>query len=251
MSIRVQLFAATDAKDTDWTAKLADVLYCASLADVRRRTIMTTLRRFLVILTATMLSACASSDFVSSWKAPDAQPLQVKGSKVAAVVMMSNEAARRVAEDALAREITARGAVGIPMYAIYPDMEPKNEAAARVALEQAGALGVVVMRPVSVEKNRVTTPVTYSAPMYREYWGAYYGAGWGTPWGLSATSGGDVPTTTNVSVETLVYSLKQNKLVWGGQSRLTSPSSINQTIKKLAGAAAKELQKQGLMPARS
>lgn len=212
---------------------------------------MTTLRRFLVIPAMALLSACASDGFVSSWKAPDAQPLQVKGSKVAAVVMMSNEAARRVAEDVLAREITARGAVGVPMYAIYPDMEPKNETVARAALEKAGVLGVVVMRPVSVEKDLVTTPVTYSAPMYREYWGAYYGAGWGTPWGLATTSGGDVRTDTTVSVETLVYSLKQNKLVWGGQSKLTNPSSIHRTIKNLASAAAKELQRQGLMPSQS
>jgi hypothetical protein len=208
---------------------------------------MVTLRRLLVLLAMVMLTACASDGFVSSWKAPDAQPLQVRGSKVAAVVMMSNEAARRVAEDVLAREITARGAVGVPMYSIYPDMEPKNESAARAALETAGVLGIVVMRPVSVEKDLVVTPLTYSAPMYREYWGAYYGAGWGTPWGLATTSGGDVQTTTTVSIETLVYSLKQNKLVWGGQSQLTQPSSIQRTIKKLAGAAAEELQKQGLM----
>jgi hypothetical protein len=61
-------------------------------------------------------------------------------------------------------------------------------------------------------------------------------------------SGGDIRTDTIVQVETLVYSLRQNKLVWGGQSKLTNPSSIDKTIEKLATAAAKELQKQGLIP---
>ena len=61
-------------------------------------------------------------------------------------------------------------------------------------------------------------------------------------------SGGEIRTNTIVSVETLVYSLKQNKLVWGGQSKTTNPSSVDKLVKTLATATAKELQKQGLIP---
>jgi hypothetical protein len=201
-----------------------------------------------LVLLAAILAACSSSaPFVSTWRAPDAQPLEVRGSKVAAVVMMNNEASRRVAEDKLAQEISARGAVGVPMYVLYPDAKPSSEPEARAALEKAGVLGVVVMRPVSVDKEVVSTPVTYSEPIYRGYWGGYYGAGWGTPWG-STWSGGEIQTNTIVRVETLVYSLKQNKLVWGGESQLVNPSSIDKTIDRLATAAAMELHKQGLIP---
>jgi hypothetical protein len=197
---------------------------------------------------AAILTACSSAPFVSTWRAPDAQPLDVRGSKVAAVVMVNNEASRRVAEDKLAQEISARGAVGVPMYVLYPDAKPSNEPEARAALEQAGVLGIVVIRPVSVDKEIESRPVTYSEPIYRGYWGGYYGAGWGTPWGAS-WSGGEIQTNTVVRVETLVYSLKQNKLVWAGESRLVNPSSIDKTIDRLATAAAMELHKQGLIPA--
>jgi hypothetical protein len=206
---------------------------------------MSVIRATLLLLASVVLAGCASNDFVSSWKAPDAQPLQLQGAKVAAVVMVNSEASRRVAEDKLAREITARGGVGIPMYSIYPDATPSSESAARAALEKAGVLGVVVMRPVQVDKEVVSTP-TYSAPMYSGYWGAYYGAGWGTPWGGPVFS--EIHTNTIVQIETLVYSLRQNKLVWGGQSRLTNPASIDRTIERLASAAAAELQKLGLIP---
>ena len=199
------------------------------------------------VVLATILTACSSAPFVSTWRAPDAQPLDVRGSKVAAVVMVNNEASRRVAEDKLAQEISARGAVGVPMYVLYPDAKPSNEPEARAALEKAGVLGVVVMRPVSVDKDVVSTPATYSEPIYHGYWGGYYGAGWGTPWGAT-WSGGEIHTNTIVRIETLVYSLKQNKLVWGGESRLVNPSSIDKTINRLATAAAMELHKQGLIP---
>jgi hypothetical protein len=52
------------------------------------------------------LTACASTGFVSTWRAPDAQPLTGEGPKVAAVVMSKDESVRRSAEDALARELT-------------------------------------------------------------------------------------------------------------------------------------------------
>lgn len=202
-------------------------------------------KAFPVLLAAFASTACSTNDFVASWRAPDAQPLEVQGAKVAAVVMVNNEASRRVAEDKLAREISARGAVGVPMYVLYPDAQPSNEPQARSALEQAGVLGVVVMRPVSVEKEVVSTHSTYAAPIYRGYWGGYYGAGWGTPWGVADR--GEIRTNTIVQVETLVYSLRQNKLVWGGQSQLTNPASIDRTIERLAASAADELHKQGLL----
>lgn len=211
---------------------------------------MISVARFAVVLTGCLtLFACAADPFVSSWKAPDAAPLELKGSKVAAVVMMENLASRRAAEESLAREITARGAVGVPMYRIFPEGKPGSEAAARAALEKAGVAGAVVMRPVGVEKEVSSTPVTYSQPMYAGYYGGFYGHGWGAAWGPTAVSGGEIRTDTIVVVETLIYSLKQNKLVWGGQSRTTNPKSVDQLVSKLAAAAAKELEKQGLIGA--
>jgi hypothetical protein len=203
--------------------------------------------RFAIVLTGCLaLFACASDPFVSSWKAPDATPLEFKGSKVAAVVMMKNEASRRAAEDSLAREITARGAIGVPMYTIFPEGKPESEGAARAALEKAGVAGAVVMRPVGVEKEVSSTPTAYSGPMYSGYYGGFYGHGWGATWG--PPSGGEIRTDTIVVVETLVYSLKQNKLVWGGQSRSTNPKNVDSLVTKLSAAAAKELEKQGLIP---
>jgi hypothetical protein len=203
------------------------------------------IRTSLLSVGVLVLAAC-TQPFVSTWKAPDAQPLQLRGSKVAAVVMMHNEASRRSAEEALANEISARGAQGVPMYQILPAGSPQTEAAARAALEKAGFAGAIVIRPVSVDKEIVSTPVTYSGPMYGGYWGGYYGYGWGSPY---MVSGGEIRTNTIVSIETLIYSLRQNKLVWGGQSRTTNPRDVDKVVKKLAADVAKVLQEQGLIAA--
>jgi hypothetical protein len=202
--------------------------------------------RFALILAATSLSACASG-FVSSWKAPDATPLQVRGARVAAIVMMENEASRRAAEDTLARELTARGAEGVALYTILPDaMEIDNEAAVRRVVEEAGVEGAVVMRPVGTEREIVSAPITFTGATYGGFWGGYYGHGWRAPWG--PVTGGEIRTNTIVSVETLVYSLRQNKLVWGGQSRTTNPASVDRLVRDTAEKVVKELTRLGLLP---
>jgi len=205
------------------------------------------LRTTIVSIAATLVcTACASSPFASSWRAPEAEPLQVSGSKVAAVAMMEQVSSRRAAEDALARELTARGAEGVAMYTIFPDEGPSDEPAARAALERAGFAGVVVLRPIDTTQEIVSTPA-YAGPMYSMYWGGYYGYGWGMPWGVGF--GADIHTDTIVSVETLVYSLRQNMLVWAGQSSTTNPASVDKLVTDTARKVAKELQRLGLLPA--
>jgi hypothetical protein len=194
-----------------------------------------------------LLGGCAS-DFVSSWKDPEATPLQVSGSKVAAIVMMADSSSRRAAEDALARELNARGAMGVPLYMIIPnDVDAKDEAKVKAALESGGFTGAVTMRPVSKDKEIVSTPVTYVGPTYGGFYGGYYPYGWGGAYG-GAVAGGDIRTNTIVTIETLVYSLRQNKLVWGGQSKATNPSSVDKLIRETAEKTARELQRQGLLP---
>jgi hypothetical protein len=152
-----------------------------------------------------------------------------------------NEAARRAAEDALARELTARGAQGVAGYAVVP-VNVTDEAEAKALVEKSGAEGVVVMRPVGKVKEIYSTPTMYTGPSYGRLWGGYYGYGWGGAWGAT-----EVRTNTIVSVETLVYSLAQNKLIWAGQSKTTNPSKVDSFVREVVQEAAKEMKKEGLL----
>jgi hypothetical protein len=195
---------------------------------------------FLVFVVAS-LSACATTSFTSSWKAPDAQPIgSFAGQKVVAVAMSKNQAVRRSAEDTLVSVLNANGSQGIPSYSILGD--ETDEAKAKAAIEKSGAVAVVVMRPVAQEKEISSTPSMYMGPRYGGYWGGYYGYGWGGAWG-----GTEIRTDTIVIVETLVYSLKQNKLVWAGQSKTTNPSKVDAFVKEVAAGAGKEMKKAGLL----
>jgi hypothetical protein len=201
--------------------------------------------RLIVLLGAVLLAGCGStSAFTTTWKSPEAVPLGFKGKKVVAAVLLKDESARRLAEDRLSYEISARGAEGRTLYSLFPGAAAGNEKEARAALEAAGVKGVIVMRPVNVDKTvRVTPP--YEASSYASFWGGYYGTGFSLSY--SSPREATVSETMVVYVETLVYSLEQNKLAWGGLSKSTNPDTLAELIAELSTGATAELEKAGLI----
>jgi hypothetical protein len=171
---------------------------------------------------------------------------------VAAVVVTPNESSRRAAEDALVRELNARGARGVPSYSFLPTESLKEKdrekarAVAKGEFDKAGVDGAVVMRVVSADKEvtyspgMAYTPGVWGSPYYGSFYG-YYG-GWGM-----AYDPGYLRTDTIVAVETTVYSLKQDRMLWGGMSETVNPSKADAFMRELAKGIAKEMKKAGLL----
>ena len=198
-----------------------------------------------VIALATASLFCASTTFVSTWRSPDARPLRLTGRKVVAIFMGRSPTARRRAEDAMAREISARGAQGVPSYTVLSDEEIKDKEAAKAKVESLGFSGAVVMRVVGRERQVSYEPgVVWVGPHYRRFWGGYWGYGWGTVY-----EPGYLREDKVVSVETLVYSFEQDELVWAGVSRTVDPTKIEDFIAELATAVTKQMTKDGLFVA--
>jgi hypothetical protein len=196
-----------------------------------------------MVLTAVLLglSACGTTTFTSTWKAPGTTAINPVGKTVAAVFVSRDESKRRAGEDALAADLTKRGANGIPAYTVLPDAQRGDGEAARAALKAAGCNGAVVMRVVGRDQRINYTP-GMAMPAYYGGFGPYWGYGWGAVY-----SPGYVTTDTIVSVETLVYSLTQDKLLWASTSRTTNPGNLDALINEVADATAKEMAKQGLL----
>jgi hypothetical protein len=197
------------------------------------------------IMTASILATagCASTKFTTTWKAPDAQPGSLAGKKVVAVIVSQDEALRRGVEEILANELTRLGADGVAAYTLIPTSDIRDEAKAKAKLEEVGAAGAVVMRLVGRDKEVSSSPsMYYSGPNYGSFYGGYWGFGWG-----GVYDPGYLRTDTILHIETLVYSLQQNKLVWAGQSQTTNPKDADSLIRELVGQVASEMKKQGLL----
>jgi hypothetical protein len=192
-------------------------------------------------------AACASSSsFTSTWKNPDAAPVSLAGKKVLAIVQIRDESRRRQAEDELAAEITRLGGQGVPSYSLFPSSAgQQDEAAAKARAEREGVSGMIIMHFTGRERTvvRERYPATYwrNDPYFRRPWGAW-GYGWNSPWEPTT-----VRTDVNVFVETRVYSLEQEKLLWAGTSQTLNPSSTKDVVKDLSGAVKKQLEKSGVL----
>lgn len=197
----------------------------------------------LTIVTALALSspALAGPKFKSTWKAPEAKGVTFAGKKVAALIISQDEGLRVSGEESLVRELATIGVTGgIASYRIVPREELRDPDKARGWYERSGVEGVVAMRLVSTDVRKQWTPSVWTTPYYNSLWG-YYGYGWGAVY-----DPGYVREDTVVVIETLVFSVPLNKLLWAGVTETTNPKQAGKIIKDVVAATVKEMTRQGL-----
>ena len=158
-----------------------------------------------------------------------------------ALVLSHDKKRRRDAETYLAYELSIRGANGISAYTLtgldYPTLDQ-----ARARFKEAGVKGVVVMRLVGHDQTTISDPGGFSGTAYGSF-GSYYQS-YGV--GISYSSGYEY-TESEVRIETLIYSLNPDKLLWAGTSRTSNPEGLQELITEVADAVSKQVRKQGLI----
>jgi hypothetical protein len=192
----------------------------------------------LVVAITTAVSAKVT--FTSTWKWMDASTVSFAGKRVAALVMTQDDSLRVAGEEALVRELKARGLQGVATYRIAPKEELQSSDRAKGWFEKANLEGVVAIRPVSADKRTTYTPGTWVNPYYSTLWG-YYGYGWG-----SVYIPGRTDRETVVVVESTIYSVPRNQLLWAAVSETRNPKDLRQFIEELVKESVSELHKQGL-----
>lgn len=190
-------------------------------------------------LAVAVLSA-ASVKFTSTWKSPDAGSVTFAGTKMAALVISQDDSLRMSGEEALVRELQGLGLQAVATYRIAPKEELQKPETARPWFERSGVGGVVAVRPVSAETRETYTPATWVGANYNYFW-SYYGYGWGAVYIPASTD-----RETIVIVETTVYSLSNDKLVWAAVSETKNPKDLQRFVGDLVKETVKEMRKQGL-----
>ena len=130
----------------------------------------------------------------------------------------------------------------IAAYTLVPEEQLQDMESAKRLLGEAGVEGVVSMRIVARDEQATVVPGYWTSGPYYGSFSSYWGYGWGTVY-----DPGYIQTDTIVSVETLVYSFRQDKLVWAGMSETMKPSRADALVSELAGRVASEMEKDGLL----
>jgi hypothetical protein len=195
-----------------------------------------------VAVLALFVAGCASTSFQSTWKAPDAGPYQLGGKKLVAIAL-APKSARLAAEDAMVNKMKQFGSDGMQSYLILDLDASKDELKSKVQAE--GFDGAIVMKVVKEDKELRSTNTGMYYGVGAPYPGGFYGYGWG--WGMYSAP--EIRTDTLVYVETLVYDVAGDRLIWAGRSKTTNPSSIEKFVGEVSDQAIKEMQKSGFVSA--
>jgi hypothetical protein len=198
-------------------------------------------RKSVLLLLIMMVSALAplyagSTKLVSSWFAPEAKG--VKFRKFLAVVATRSAGTRRAAEDELVNRLNERGNDAQPSYELLTEMELEDAASAKAKVAASGADGAVVLRLHTFNSRQKDQPSgTPSAPLTSEF----------TFFASHPAPGELTYTDLVVEIETLVYSLKDDKLLWKGVSRTKNPMGARIVVQEIAKEVINTMKKQGLI----
>ena len=195
------------------------------------------MRYHAALLLVPALAACYhSTQLAATWRDPAAPPLQFRHG--VAVFVTRDEAMRRTVEDKLASQFPNT----TPSYRVIETVDStmaRDDAVEK--LRAAGFDGAIIMRVVDVTTQLAYTPGTY---WYDRPYGfhSYWDTAWTTPYDPYYVTENQV-----VSIETQIYSLAHDKLIFAARSETTNPKSAKALTDSVIRHIREQLRKDGLL----
>jgi hypothetical protein len=180
-------------------------------------------------------SALGKTKLVQSWADPSVA--NYKFSKVLALAVIDNPDIRGRAEAAIVRNIKKIKAT--PSAVILQKGEERDVETAKRKLREGGFDSAVVLRLV-IGNDRVQYVAPTMPDPYLSYWSYNTYA-----WPIGATPG-YIKYDRIVQVETLFYSITEDKLLWSGLSETSGDGDVSKLVDQIAKVIGKELQKKGI-----
>ena len=188
------------------------------------------------------LCGCSSTHLVQRWRDPDFSGPKLKTLLVLGV--FKDELQRRAFEQTFADQFSAAGRKAVPGYRLVPDAaDIESKAAVAEAVRKAGADGVLIthFKGQRKEEQRVPPRIEYRpAPGFGYY--RYY-----APVYHRVYRPGYTIVNQIVKLETRVYQVADEKLIWMGNSESVNSASADKMVKELVSLVLEDMQKSGLI----
>ena len=197
------------------------------------------------IVALSILVSCTSTKIVSSWKDPGTTISGDQIDKILFIALVKDESFRRVVEDKL---VALSHGKGLASYSIVTgnNLSKTDQASITQRLKADGVDLIVIMRLVDVKEETRYVPGSSMSgyggmPGYGGYWGGY---GYAAPMYYTP---GYYTTDKKYLVETNVYSVEQDKLVWSGTTSSMNPSKIETTTAEIVDAVIEKMKEEGFL----
>jgi hypothetical protein len=168
-----------------------------------------------VLIALFLLSACATTTTTNIWRD---QTYQGPVKKILIMGISKKQGVQRFFEDEFFRQLRGRGTDAVAGYSILPYDEKMDKDFIAAKAREIGADAVLVTRPLGRKTERAYMP---GSPYYRP--GGYYGY---------AYSPGYIVEDEYVFLETNLFDVATEKLIWSAESETVILASDQELIKE-------------------
>lgn len=188
-----------------------------------------------------LIFSCSSTKIISSWSEPNKQIKISNLNKVLVIAKFKTETSNRKAEDNMVEYI---GEIGIPSYNyLKSNFNIENIDGIRTKIKKDGFDGVVTMRLIDVEQEQITQRDNSNRypTNYRDFNNYFYDSQ------MSYENPNYYVTTKVYTIETNVYSIKANKIIWTALTETTDPKGVEKMTSEIAKVVYKQMLKEGFV----
>ncbi len=188
-----------------------------------------------------MILSCTSTKIVSSWREPNKQVQIDKLHKVLVVALFKSETNRRKAEDQMVGYLKGKGIASYNY--LDADFNKNKIESLRDKIKADGFDGAITMSLIDVDREKLYVPGNYASyPSNYRTLGGYYNRSWS----IYSTPGYYVNTKT-YTIETNIYSAKEDKIIWTGQTKTTDPDGVNKMTEEISKVIFKKMVAEGFI----
>lgn len=195
----------------------------------------------IAIIISILLASCTSTRIVNSWRDPQTKLNSNQWNKILVVAMLKSETDSRKAEDEM---VTYLHGKGVTSYT-YLDRNSTNinDEELRKKMRIDGFNAAITMRLIDVDKEKVYVPgQSYLYPPYYSSFGRYYHRNW-----VFYTSPGYYIVTKKFIIETILYSIDEDKIIWSGITETYNPSGVSKLTDEIAHTIHKKMITEGFI----
>jgi hypothetical protein len=174
----------------------------------------------LLVIFASFFVSCASTTVTDVWKD---KAYQGKAQKIVVIMVAKSPDMRKMFEDRFTAELQKRGNNSIQSYTIIPMEQLPDKELVKSKIRDLGADTVLISRLVDTKTIQSYRPgLIYVVPDYYYGWSGYYTIVF-ADYGYT----GDVRVAY---IETNLYNVKTEKLIWSGHSKTERTEGEQQLI---------------------
>lgn len=188
---------------------------------------------------ALLISCTTTTKLTSHWYEKSYEKGNIK--KLLILGISKREPVRRIFEEDMVKKLEYYQVEGYPSYQVFAMEQKLDTAAFRLHFMNQGFDAVITSQLVAADKEVHQDPgMAYGGYGYRGGFYGYYGSSYDYMYSPASTY-----TTTTLRIETNLYDVKTEKLIWSGLSETFNPNDEADAIRSLNHTITLELNKQG------